>query len=213
MGTDMPAFREGDTPPDWCALRDFTVIDLARGERTGGARRAVKERLLVTRGAVQASFAGGSQVLREGQFLDLAPDAPAWTVLAARDAQIVRMSGRWGEELGGCGIFSAANVADPVNTGDPVAYEKTTSVDSHYHDCDEYWIVLEGRGTVVVGERFFDAGPGDSVAIGMGHHHDMATVSEPVKAVFFETTLEGLKRVGHLWNHTHGPAEPKPERL
>jgi hypothetical protein len=30
--------------------------------------------------------------------------------------------------------------------------------------------------------------------------------------VFFETSLEGEKRVGHLWQHTHGLAHPKPER-
>ena len=51
------------------------------------------------------------------------------------------------------------------------------------------------------------------VDAGMGHQHDLAMVSEPVKAVFFETALEGRKRLGHLWNHTHGPAEPKPERI
>jgi hypothetical protein len=34
-----------------------------------------------------------------------------------------------------------------------------------------------------------------------------------VKAVFFETTLERGKRVGHLWNHTHGDAVPEPGRI
>jgi mannose-6-phosphate isomerase-like protein (cupin superfamily) len=55
--------------------------------------------------------------------------------------------------------------------------------------------------------------PGDCVTIGMGHHHDFPLIDAPVKAVFFETTLEGAKRVGHLWNHTHGLAQPKPERI
>ena len=209
----MPVFRQDDTPPDWCELRGFAVIDVARGETVGGEGRAVRERLLVTRGLVQVSFADASQVLREGQFLDLPPEVSMWAVLAARDAQIVRLSGRWGNELGGCGIFGAANVANPVNTGDPVAYEKTTSVDSHYHDCDEYWIILEGGGTVVVGDRPMAVSPGDCVPIGLGHHHDLATVTEPVKAVYFETTLQGEKRIGHLWNHTHGPARPRPDRI
>lgn len=209
----MPVFGQDDIPPDWCALRGFAVIALAHGETAGSERRAARERLLVTRGSVQVSFADTSRVLREGQFLDLPPEASTWTMRAARDAEVVRLSGRWGDELGGCGIFAAANVADPVNTGDPVAYAKTTSVDSHYHDCDEYWIILEGGGTVVVGDRQMAVSRGDCVPIGFGHHHDLATVTEPVRAVYFETTLEGEKRIGHLWNHTHGPARPRAERL
>ncbi len=136
-----------------------------------------------------------------------------WQIGATRDAQVVSLSGTWGNELGGCGIFRATNEAAPANAGDPVSYPKTTSVDSHYHDCDEYWIILEGGGTVVVGDRHMPVSVGDCVPIGLGHHHDLATVTDPVKAVYFETTLEGEKRVGHLWNHTHGPAEPRPERI
>ena len=109
----MPVFRQDDIPPGWCELRGFTVTDLARGETVGGERRTAKERLLVTRGAVQVSFAGGSQVLREGQFLDLPSEASAWTVLAARDAQVVRLSGRWGDEVGGCGVFRGDEPREP----------------------------------------------------------------------------------------------------
>jgi mannose-6-phosphate isomerase-like protein (cupin superfamily) len=125
----------------------------------------------------------------------------------------VRLSGRWGADLGGCGIFRVVRQDNPVNRGDPVSYPKTTSVDVHYHDCDEYWIMLEGAGTARVGARQIPVQPGDCVTIGMGHHHDFPLVDAPVKAVFFETTLEGAKRVGHLWNHTHGPAQPRPERI
>ena len=47
----------------------------------------------------------------------------------------------------------------------------------------------------------------------MGHHHDFPEVFEPVRAVYFETTLEGQKRRGHLWEHTHGPSAPAPGRV
>lgn len=30
-------------------------------------------------------------------------------------------------------------------------------------------------------------------------------VFETIKGVYFETTLQGQKRLGHLWEHTHGP--------
>lgn len=73
--------------------------------------------------------------------------------------------------------------------------------------------MLAGRATVVVGRRFVDVGAGEAVTIGMGHHHDLAHAPEPVKAAFFETALERGKRMGHLWEHTHGPAEPVPERV
>lgn len=209
----MPVFRQSDTPPDWCELSGFAVMDLPAGGVAELHRRAAKERLLVTRGSAQVRFGHASQVLREGQFLDLPPGADDWTILAARDAQVTGLSGRWGDELGGCGIFRAVNEDAPVNAGDPVAYPKTTSVDSHYHDCDEYWIVLEGAGEVVVGDRRHDVRAGDCVPIGLGHHHDLPTVTAPVKAVYFETTLEGEKRVGHLWNHTHGLARPRAERV
>ena len=87
---------------------------------------------------------------------------------------------------------------------------KRTSIDRHYHDCDEYWVILEGRGTVVVDDQQMPVKPGDCFAIRMGHPHDFPDVESEVRAVFFETTLSGEKRIGHLWNHTHGVARPQP---
>ena len=100
-----------------------------------------------------------------------------------------------------------------MTKGDPVAYPKSTGFDAHYHDCDEYWVVLRGVGTVVIGGRHSTVGPGDAIATGTGHHHDFPEVQAPVDAVYFETTLEGQKRIGHLWEHTHGTARPKPDRI
>ena len=208
----MSVFRAGQTPPAWCELRAFDIVELRFAESVDQRRRQPKERLLVTLGTVQVRFHGGSTVLKENQFLDLTHDV--WTAHACSPlAQFVRLSGAWGEEVSGCGIFRVANHIDPKDGGDPAPYAKTTSVDSHYHDCDEYWIGLEGEGAVVVGDRRMPLRPGDCIAIGMGHHHDMPNVASPVKAVFFETTLEREKRIGHLWNHTHGEAVPAPERV
>jgi len=47
----------------------------------------------------------------------------------------------------------------------------------------------------------------------MGWHHDFPRVDRSVKAVYFETTMQGKKRRGHLWEHTHGPAQPVLERV
>jgi len=102
---------------------------------------------------------------------------------------------------------------EPSNTGDPADYPRNTKFDRHYHDCDEYYILYEGEGVVLTENKLYDITAGDCVAIGKGHHHDLPIVRETVKAVFFETTLQGLKRTGHLWNHTHGPAVPEQERV
>jgi mannose-6-phosphate isomerase-like protein (cupin superfamily) len=212
----LSLFRSLEAPPAWCTLRSFEIIDLPENQTTSRNRTTAKERLLCTGGTAQIMGPDGSVILKEGQFLDIhdKPDFGAWSVTGhGAKTQLVRLCGSWGKDISGCGIFRVADEPEATNNGDPVSYPKATRVDSHYHDCDEYWLVLEGRGTVVVGDRFFDSGPGDCVALGMGHHHDMASVSEPVKAVYFETSLEGRKRVGHLWNHTHGPAQPQPERI
>ena len=99
-----------------------------------------------------------------------------------------------GLAAGGSGIFTVANDDGRQDSGDSVDYPKNTGFDNHYHDCDEYWIVFEGRGVAVSEGKSYAAGPGDCIATGMGHHHDFPQVFEPVKAVYFETTLAGQRR-------------------
>ena len=102
---------------------------------------------------------------------------------------------------------------EPKDGGDRVQYPKQTNFDSHFHDCDEYWILFEGRGEVFSEGCRYAVGPGDCVATGMGHHHDMPIVDETIHAVYFETTMEGQKRRGHLWDHKHGAAQPQQDRV
>lgn len=207
----MPVFAAGETPPSWCELAAFDIVGLGAGERRTLRWSAPRARVLVTAGTVQV-FGAGSRVLKERQFLDLDGDGSCEVVGISERSGLVLLSGRWGRDLGGCGLFDAENVDTPHDRGDPVAYPKRTAIDAHYHDCDEYWIILSGAGRVVVGGRHHDVKAGDCVAIGMGHHHDLPEAAAPVRAVFFETTLQGEKRVGHLWEHTHGPAYPQPDR-
>jgi mannose-6-phosphate isomerase-like protein (cupin superfamily) len=210
----VPVFRSGEAPPGWCELSAFDILDLCEGEIVENQRGHQKERLLASAGTTQLHLPDGSIILKENQFIDLPMMVESWQLRACSPkAQLVRLSGRWGRDLGGCGIFRVVEQDAPVNIGDPVDYPKRTSVDSHYHDCDEYWILLEGGGTVVVGDRHMSVKPGDCLPIGMGHHHDLPLVNSSVKAVFFETTLEGAKRVGHLWTHTHGRVQPRLERI
>ena len=88
------------------------------------------------------------------------------------------------------------------------------STPPHSHGASEEIVfVLAGSGQSWQDEQVYEVGPGDCVATGMGHHHDFPLVVEPVRAVFFETTLAGQKRRGHLWDHTHGAAAPKADRV
>jgi mannose-6-phosphate isomerase-like protein (cupin superfamily) len=206
----MSVFRSSDAAPEWCELENFAIIDLKRGERVTHPRRGRAERVIVTRGTARVRVPDGAIVLKEAQFLDLPADADFMVDGISETAQLVRLCGAWSSEMGGCGIFRAVLGPPKQPLGDACDYPKRTSIDRHYHDCDEYWVILEGRGTVVIDDRHLPVAPGDCVAIRMGHPHDFPDVEAEVKAVFFETTLAGAKRIGHLWNHTHGTAQPQP---
>jgi mannose-6-phosphate isomerase-like protein (cupin superfamily) len=209
----MTIFRSTTKPPAWCELERFEVISLARDESVTRQPDTRTERLLGTAGTCQLQRGGRTLLLKEAQFIDIDPADGDWTMTGHADAsQFVRLSGRWGNDIAGCGIFRVRESTAP-NKGDPVTYPKNTSIDRHYHDCDEFWIVLEGSGEVVVDDRHEKIWPGDCLCIGMGHPHDFPLVAEEVKAVYFETTLQGRKRTGHLWNHTHGIAQPQAERI
>jgi mannose-6-phosphate isomerase-like protein (cupin superfamily) len=209
----MTLFRSDTAPPTWCELEHFEIIQLQRDEAITRTPFTRTERLIGTAGTCQLRRGNTSLLLKEAQFIDLDPDDGDWTVLGASDpAQFVRLSGHWGQEMAGCGIFRVQR-SDAGDKGDPVAYPKHTAIDRHYHDCDEFWIILDGTGEVVVDDRHAKVHPGDCLCIGTGHPHDFPLIDVPVKAVFFETTLYGHKRTGHLWSHTHGPAEPMPGRV
>ena len=202
----MPVFRSGKgLAPDWCELEYFEIINLKPGQTHSFERIGQKEKLIVGAGNCRISVGGQVVDAERGANLDLSGDQ--FKVLEVfEDAQLVRMSGRWGDEVGGSGIFPAWKMDDPKDCGDPVSYSKETGFDNHFHDCDEYWIVIGGSGIAVSEGVHYELGMGDCLATRMGDHHDLPIVREPIVAVFFETTLRGQKRLGHLWEHTHGKA-------
>jgi mannose-6-phosphate isomerase-like protein (cupin superfamily) len=204
----MPLIQEHDQVfPAWCELRSFEIVRLSPGDTVSISPTEPRTLLVIGRGNALV----GAGTFEEGAILDI-EGAPAVATAGPAGAILIRLSGKWGDETGGIGLFGVREVDSPIDTGDPVDYPKATTFDAHYHDCDEYWIVFEGRGTAVTEGIAYEVAPGDCIATGMGHHHDFPQAAEPIRAVFFETTLEGEKRRGHLWNHTHGPANPQPDR-
>ena len=209
----MPMFRSEDQYPDWCELEHFEVVRLNAGDEHSFARRGKVEKLIVGGGRCRLRVGAEEVEAAMGANLDLV-GAGSFEVLEVEEAAtLVRFCGCWEAETGGSGIFNMDNSPQPEDKGDPVPYEKWTDFDSHFHDCDEYWIILEGQARAVSEGKAYEMKPGDCLATGMGHHHDMPLVYESVRGVYFETTLEGQKRRGHLWDHTHGAAEPQAERV
>jgi mannose-6-phosphate isomerase-like protein (cupin superfamily) len=196
--------RESASFPEWSDVKSFSWYDLMPGRDLVVAVRRGRGRLLVTSGGCQVRQDSRSQVLREQQFFAL--EAGEAVLAASGPAQAILFEGEWGDELGGCGVFRAENVATPTDRGDPMSYPKRTNVDAHYHDCQEFWLLLEGAATAVVSDQHIPMRPGDCLPIPMGAVHDMPDAPQTVKAVYFETTLRGQRRTGHLWQHTHGPA-------
>ena len=214
----MPVFRAGSgQAPAWCELHRFDVVDLPAGAgRYDFDRAGPREKLIVGEGACTVAVGGREQAAEKGANIDLPEGEGGFSILeVSEDATLIRMAGDWGDEVGGSGLFSVDEAADSDRTdrGDPVPYEKRTRFDCHFHDCDEYWILFAGSGVAVSEGKRYEVSAGDCVATGMGQHHDFPLVHEPVRAVYFETTMEGEKRRGHLWDHTHGKAQPRAERV
>jgi mannose-6-phosphate isomerase-like protein (cupin superfamily) len=101
-------------------------------------------------------------------------------------------------------LYSNEQHSTPRNIGDPVDYPRTNDFDNHYHDFDEFWIILKGSGLAVSEGVKYKFTGGDIIATRMGDHHDLSEVHEDIHGIYFETSLKGQKRLGHLWEHTHG---------
>jgi len=209
----LPVFRS-EVTNDWCQLEHFDVINIAIGGNHVFDRLFSKEKLIVIEGRciVDTGYRKNNASAGDKFTLDT-PDGNFHVDEVLSDTVLVRVCGSWGEEIGGFGIFEVGDGDRRQDRGDLVDYPKETGFDNHYHDFDEYWIIVKGRGKAVTEGISYDILPGDCVATGMGHHHDLPQVSEFIQAVYFETTLEGQKRLGHLYNHTDGPAHPKLERV
>src|SRR6185437_4876970 len=51
--------------------------------------------------------------------------------------------------------------------------------DRHYHDCDEYWFIREGRAIIEIDDERYAVEAGDIVCTEIGREHDFLQVLEP----------------------------------
>jgi mannose-6-phosphate isomerase-like protein (cupin superfamily) len=70
-------------------------------------------------------------------------------------------------------------------------------VEPHFHDCNEYWIIISGRGDAISEGIHYRLGPGDMLLTKAGDYHSLV-VSEAMVAVYYYGVMPLHGRWGHL---------------
>lgn len=73
-------------------------------------------------------------------------------------------------------------------------------VELHYHDCNEYWIIISGKGTCTTEGDTYEIGAGDMVLTKKGDEHSLI-VTEAMVAVYFYGIMPEGGRHGHLYRN------------
>ncbi|SDW89188.1 cupin domain-containing protein [Paenibacillus sp. CF384] len=71
-------------------------------------------------------------------------------------------------------------------------------VQLHYHDANEYWIIISGRGNCTTEGDAYEIGPGDMVLTKRGDEHSLV-VTEDMVAVYIYGIMPEGGRVGYLF--------------
>jgi uncharacterized protein YjlB len=87
-----------------------------------------------------------------------------------------------------CG-FSAAGIFSVAPGG---------HFDRHYHDCDEYWLVFQGKARILTEGVEYDVGRGDIVCTHAGEEHDVLGIWEDFAAFYVEDRVLPDGKRGHL---------------
>ena len=100
-----------------------------------------------------------------------------------------------------------------LSKGQNVAvFDAGAEVELHFHDYDEPWFILSGRGTAILVEsgesREYLIGAGDVVVTYAGDEHGLK-VEEPMTLVYVPGTVPAGARMGHL----HMPEDAPAKRL
>jgi mannose-6-phosphate isomerase-like protein (cupin superfamily) len=71
------------------------------------------------------------------------------------------------------------------------------SSEKHFHDCDVWWIIVNGIARVLDSGKNIEAGPGDMIFTHAGDLHRIEGITM-VTYVWIEGPLKGQKRKGQL---------------
>jgi mannose-6-phosphate isomerase-like protein (cupin superfamily) len=206
----MPLIKIGrDKFPEWSEIKDIRFINIPFGGKEIIEVESPKTALFIIEGKCNITAENFMQNCTAGdKFLDSSS-----FIISASDEEVkaLLIEGNWGDEIGSSDFFVINNSKTPGNSGDPVEYPRKTDFDNHYHDFDEVWIILEGEALAVSEGKNYKLKAGDCLLTPMGYHHDMPEVYKEIKGIYFETSLKGKKRSGHLWIHQHGTPHKHPE--
>jgi mannose-6-phosphate isomerase-like protein (cupin superfamily) len=68
----------------------------------------------------------------------------------------------------------------------------------HFHDANQFWIIIEGRGTATSEGITYELGPGDMLMTRAGDDHSLI-VTEEMVAVYFYGVMPPGGRFGYLY--------------
>ncbi|MFP5115397.1 cupin domain-containing protein [Bacillaceae bacterium C204] len=68
----------------------------------------------------------------------------------------------------------------------------------HYHSCNEYWIIISGKGICTSEGVTYEIGPGDMVLTKKGDEHSLI-VTEEMVAVYIYGILGPDGQIGYLY--------------
>ena len=75
---------------------------------------------------------------------------------------------------------------------------ESPNVELHYHDCNEYYFVIEGKIRVREEDNEYILEAGDVLCTPMGFQHSLLEFLEDSTILWLEDELKGQKRTGHL---------------
>ena len=74
----------------------------------------------------------------------------------------------------------------------------------HYHDCDEFVFMIEGRCVMRSEGNLYTLEKGDVLVTRMGDEHELLEILEDTNYFWACTELKGQKRRGHLHRQEEG---------
>jgi len=199
----MPLLKCSDQLPEWSELDFIEILEIKKDEVKSLTQKSIKEKIFIGEGSCKIFSDVKNLKAKREDYFELNNPGSGVKINGEEDCTVIHIGGSWLDETGSCGVFKINNSKSPSNTGDPVEYDRKTEFDNHFHDCDEYWIIFKGSGLAVSEGKKYELRPGYFLATRMGDHHDLPNVYKEIHGVWFETSLKGKKRTGHLWNHTH----------
>jgi mannose-6-phosphate isomerase-like protein (cupin superfamily) len=205
----MPVIDCTQPMPQWCQASFCEAVTLEPDQGCRFKRMAPREALLVAEGRCEIVAGDLKREAQAGTVVDVEdPEAPLEIARAWVKTVIVRVAGQWDDPVGEAGVLTVDNVDKRKDIGLSLTPDKTTGFECHYHDCQCYWIALEGEGTISIGDEQSPFKPGQVAVTPAGVYHDILEVQEPMKIAMFQTTLTGQCRTGSLVAYRDGQPEP-----